>query len=84
MVVAGKAQAALLDALQPLRIDASPFADEVPYVDSQGTFWVRPEVVVDVQSLGMSTQGRLRQPAYRGLRPDLSPEDLHDTVHEEG
>ena len=76
--LAGKAQAALLDALQPLRIDASPFADEVPYVDSQGTFWVRPEVVVDVQALGLTAQGRLRQPAYRGLRPDLSPGDLHN------
>ena len=76
--LAGKAQAALLDALQPLRIDASPFADEVPHVDSQGTFWVRPEVVVDVQALGLTAQGRLRQPAYRGLRPDLSPGDLHN------
>ncbi|MBE3076211.1 MAG: hypothetical protein IMZ75_14940 [Actinobacteria bacterium] len=34
--------------------------------------------VVEVQYLGLSAQGRLRQPAYLGLRPDLSPVDLHD------
>jgi len=67
-----------LDALRPLTIDTSPFADEIPKVDAQGTVWVRPVVVVDVQALGLSTQGRLRQPAYRGLRPDLSLGDLHE------
>ena len=74
--LAGKAQDAVLDALRPLTIDASPFSDEIPRVDAEGTMWVRPEVVVDVQALGLSAQGRLRQPAYRGLRPDLSPSDL--------
>jgi bifunctional non-homologous end joining protein LigD len=33
-------------------------------------------VVVDVEALGLSTQQRLRQPSYRGVRPDLGPEDL--------
>ena len=74
--LAGQAQVAVLDALRPLRIDASPFADEIPRVDAKGTVWVRPEVVVDLQALGLTAQGRLRQPAYRGLRPDLSPGDL--------
>jgi len=76
--LAGKAQQAVLDALVRLTIDASPFSDEVPRVDALGTVWVRPEMVVDVQALGLSAQGRLRQPAYRGLRPDLSPGDLFD------
>lgn len=76
--LAGKAQVALLDALRSKGIDASPFADDVPRMDSEGTFWVRPEVVVDVQALGLTPQGRLRQPAYRGLRPDLSPGDLYN------
>ena len=76
--LAGRAQVAVLDALRPLTIDSSPFAEAIPRVDAQDTVWVRPEVVVDVQALGLSAQGRLRQPAYRGLRPDLSPRDLHD------
>ena len=76
--LAGKTQEVVLDALGQLTIDASPFSDKVPRVDAQGTVWVRPEIVMDVQALGLSAQGRLRQPAYRGLRPDLSPGDLFD------
>jgi len=64
--------------LQGLHTKSSPFAAEVPLADAQGTQWVRPEVVIDVQSLGLSAQGRLRQPSYRGLRPDLSPDDVQD------
>ena len=74
--LAGKEQERVLAALRDLSIDASPFADEIPKVDALGTKWVRPEVVVDVQSLGLSSGNRLRQPSYRGLRPDLSPDDL--------
>ena len=73
--LAGHEQERVLAALEGRGVDASPFADKIPKVDAQGTRWVRPEVVVDVQSLGLSAQGRLRQPAYRGLRPDLSPDD---------
>ena len=75
--LAGKEQERVLSALQGCDVDTSPFVDEVPPVDARGTTWVRPEVVVEVQSLGLSAKGRLRQPAYRGLRPDLSPDDLH-------
>jgi ATP-dependent DNA ligase len=39
---------------------------------------VRPEVVVEVASLGMTPQQRLRQPAFLSVRRDLRPEDLLD------
>ena len=74
--LSGRGQEHVLSALRGLTVDASPFAGDVPAVDAQGTTWVRPEVVIDVQSLGLSAQGRLRQPSYRGLRPDLSPDDF--------
>jgi bifunctional non-homologous end joining protein LigD len=74
--LAGREQEHVLKALQGLGVDASPFSDEVPPLDAQGTRWVRPDVVIDVHSLGLSAQGRLRQPSYRGLRPDLSPDDV--------
>jgi bifunctional non-homologous end joining protein LigD len=76
--LAGREQERVLAALQPRTVGTSPFTGEVPSVDAQGAQWVRPEVVMDVQSLGLSPQGRLRQPSYRGLRPDLSPDDIHD------
>jgi bifunctional non-homologous end joining protein LigD len=76
--LAGQDQERVRRALAGRSIDSSPFADEIPPLDAQGTRWVRPEVVIDVRSLGLSALGRLRQPAYRGLRPDLSPHDIHD------
>ena len=38
--------------------------------------WVRPELVVEVASLGLTPQQRLRQPAYLGVRSDLRAGDL--------
>ena len=74
--IAGKVGPLLRELLEPLARPSSPFADEVPRPDALGTHWVEPVVVVDVESLGLGTQGRLRQPSYRGLRTDLSPADL--------
>lgn len=76
--IAGKVGPALKELLEPLAVEASPFTDEVPRVDALGTRWVEPRVVVDVESLGLGAQGRLRQPSYRGVRTDLAPEDLRD------
>ncbi len=62
--------------LTPLTREDSPFDDEVPPVDARGTHWVNPLVVVDVDTHHRSRRQRLRQPSYRGVRPDLTPEDL--------
>lgn len=56
----------------------SPFVDPIPKLDAAGTVWVDPVVVIDVQYLTLTGDGRLRQPAYRGVRTDLTPSDLHD------
>jgi len=74
--IAGRAGQRLGDLLRPLVRDGSPFATELPRVDAQGTVWVEPQVVVDVQYLTITRDGRLRQPAYRGVRPDLDAADL--------
>lgn len=76
--IAGKAGQRLLGLLEPLRSDTSPFADVVPALDAKGAVWVRPEIVVEVASLGFTPQGRLRQPAYLGVRRDLTAADLTD------
>jgi bifunctional non-homologous end joining protein LigD len=78
----GGAGKRLSEILEPLRASASPFADEVPREDSVGTTWVRPRIVVEVKSLGWgggAGGSRLRQPAYLGVRADLTPEDLQET-----
>lgn len=74
--IAGGKGAVLRELLEPFARDGSPFADEVPRVDALGTHWVEPVVVVDVEALGLSSQQRLRQPSYQGVRADLTPEDL--------
>ena len=65
----------LQEMLAPLHVGASPFADEVPRVDAQGTTWVEPVVVVDIDTHGLGYD-RLRQPSFQGVRSDLTPEDL--------
>ena len=74
--IAGKAGQRLGDLLRPLARETCPFAEAMSRVDAAGTVWVEPEVVVDVQYLAITTDGRLRQPAYRGVRTDLDVTDL--------
>ena len=74
--IAGRKAAVLREVLAGLTRDSTPFADEVPRLDAAGATWVEPVLVVDVESLGPSAQGRIRQPSYVGTRADLTPEDL--------
>ncbi len=73
--IAGKSGRLLHDVLRPLVTDHSPFGAPLARLDREGTVWVRPEVVIDVQYLTLTPDGRLRQPAYRGIRTDLAPDD---------
>ncbi|MBV6728493.1 non-homologous end-joining DNA ligase [Nocardioides daeguensis] len=73
-----KQSRALTTLLAPLARTSSPFADDVPRVDSDGTVWVEPVVVVDVDTHGLGYE-RLRQPSYQGVRTDLTPDDLQES-----
>ncbi|NYG60339.1 bifunctional non-homologous end joining protein LigD [Nocardioides daedukensis] len=73
--IAGKVGPVLKAMLEPLERKDSPFL-EVPRIDAAGTRWVEPLLVVDVESLGLGIQGRLRQPSYRGIRTDIDPGDI--------
>jgi bifunctional non-homologous end joining protein LigD len=74
--IAGRKAVVLREVLAGLTRSTTPFVDDVPRLDARGTTWVEPVLVVDVESLGPSAQGRIRQPSYVGTRPDLTPEDL--------
>lgn len=73
--IAGATSKRLAELLAPFASDTNPFADEVPRMDAVGTFWVEPQVVVDIDTHGLGYE-RLRQPSFQGVRSDLSPEDL--------
>ncbi|MFD4367098.1 ATP-dependent DNA ligase [Rhodococcus sp. NPDC058521] len=66
----------LAGTLTPLRQDHSPFADEVPAVDRRDAMWVAPKLVGEVRFMEWSTARRLRHPSWRGLRDDVSPEQV--------
>ena len=74
--IAGRAAVQLAEGLAPLTRPNSPFSDEVPRIDTVGATWVDPVVVVEARTLEVTRDGRLRQPAYLGIRTDLTPEDL--------
>ncbi len=75
-LVSASAQADLKRLLRPLGRRDSPFDEAIPRADASGAHWVRPEVVIDVRYLGRTDGGRLRQPVYRGIRPDVEPGDV--------
>jgi bifunctional non-homologous end joining protein LigD len=77
--LAGRAGVRLAGELAGLARETSPFTGALPKVDVAGTTWVEPVLVVDIESLGVTRDGRLRQPAYKAVRSDLTPTDLLQT-----
>ena len=68
--------AKLKDMLKPLHTDESPFNTRLPTQDAKGVTFVRPELVGEVRYSERTTDGRLRQPSWRGLRPDKAPDEV--------
>ena len=71
-----KELAKLKDMLKPLETDESPFNTRLPTQDAKGVTFVRPELVAEVRYSERTSDGRLRQPSWRGLRPDKEPEEV--------
>ncbi len=66
----------LKDLLAPLHTKESPFNTRLSGVDARGVTYVRPELVGEVRFSEWTGDGRLRQPSWRGLRPDKSPDEV--------
>ena len=60
--------------LRDLGTDAPPFVDAQPI--PPGTHWTRPELVAQIGFAEWTTDGRLRQPRFMGLRDDKRPADV--------
>ncbi|MFZ0172661.1 MAG: non-homologous end-joining DNA ligase [Acidimicrobiales bacterium] len=56
--------------------DGSPFSTPVPAADARVATWLQPSLVGEVSYTEWTDSGRLRQPVWRGLRPDKSPADV--------
>ena len=83
LVYAGKVGTGFTDAmlndldadLKRLVTTTSPFLD-VPRSDARDAQWVAPLLVGEVAFAESTDDGRLRHPAWRGLRPDKSPDEV--------
>jgi DNA ligase D-like protein (predicted ligase)/DNA ligase D-like protein (predicted polymerase)/DNA ligase D-like protein (predicted 3'-phosphoesterase) len=62
--------------LKPLHTDESPFITRLPTQDAKGVTFVRPELVGEVRYSERTSDGRLRQPSWRGLRTDKVPDEV--------
>lgn len=68
--------------LEELAVPDSPFAEPVPREFARAAHWARPVIVAEVEFRQWTTDGRLRQPSFRGVRDDIAPEDA--TVRQRG
>ena len=59
--------------LEPLRSEKSPFGGRQP---PRGTLFVEPSLVADVEFREWTRSGTLRAPSFKGLRPDVDPQDV--------
>ena len=66
--------AALLPALEALRVGASPFEGE-PATTGRELCYARPELVCRVSYTEVTAGGQLRHPVFRELLPDVAPQD---------
>ena len=71
-----KELAFLKETLLPLETDESPFNTRLPTQDAKGVTFVRPELVGEVRYSERTDDDRLRQPSWRGLRPDKVPDEV--------
>ena len=62
--------------LQALRRPRSPFDGPVPVEYAGPAVWVEPRLVIEVTFDRWTRAGRMRAPAYRGLRDDKDPADV--------
>ncbi|WP_213814076.1 ATP-dependent DNA ligase [Glaciihabitans sp. dw_435] len=53
----------------------SPMVD-VPAADASDARWIRPSLVGEVEFAEWTATDRLRQPSWRGWRPDKAPDDV--------
>ena len=62
--------------LGALRCPDSPFDGPVPAEYARPAVWVEPRLVIEVTFDRWTRAGRMRAPAYRGLRDDKDPADV--------
>ena len=73
-------RAELLSKLEPLVIDAPPFAVPPPRLVSRSAIWLRPKVVIRAEFAGWTGDGLVRQAAYKGFDLGKDPKAVRREV----
>lgn len=68
--------ARLKKTLEPLHTDQTPFNARLSGPDAKGVTFVEPTLVGEVRYSERTSDGRLRQPSWRGMRPDKEPGEV--------
>jgi bifunctional non-homologous end joining protein LigD len=66
----------LMEQLGALGRESSPFGSNVPAQPARDARWVEPRLVGEVAFAEWTADGILRQPSWRGLRIDKSPDEV--------
>lgn len=66
----------LLARMKPLR-RATPALEDVPREDRRRAVWIEPKLVCNVEFTERTSDGKLRHPAFKGLREDKPPAEVH-------
>jgi bifunctional non-homologous end joining protein LigD len=66
----------LLTKLEGIPATTSPFDEPLPWEHERTAHWVRPLLVGEVVYRTVTTDGRLRHVAWRGIRADKDPGDV--------
>ncbi len=67
----------LAQRLRPHHRPGSPFDTPLPPRHGRDAQWAEPELVGEVAFTEWTSDGLLRHPAWRGLRPDKEPAEVH-------
>jgi bifunctional non-homologous end joining protein LigD len=66
----------LLRSLAELRSEANPFGSTITDAEAKGAHFVRAQLVGEVAYGEWTPAGRLRHPKWKGLRNDMTPDDV--------
>jgi len=71
----------VFDRMQPLRVENSPLKQHVK--TNSPAIWLKPKLVAAVRFTERTSDGQLRQPAFLGLREDLSAKEVRNNASKE-
>jgi len=76
----GSKRTELLGLLPALATDEPPFVPLPPRAAARNAHWVRPELVIRAEFASWTTDGLVRQAAYKGLDREKDPHAVHREI----